>query len=88
MKIYRLGRERYESDRQTYHVSADLQQLPQTEDLPALLEDFHAREVLHVTFGSALTNFGSEIKSALTKHADAYQAGLELHFEKHLALLK
>jgi hypothetical protein len=57
-------------------------------DLPALLDDFHAREVLHVTFGSALAQFGAQIKSALVGHADAYRADLEAHFKKHLALLK
>jgi len=88
LEIYTLGRESYEIDKKTYHVSADLNLLPNTNDLPSLLNDFHAREVLHVTFGSALTRFGSEINSALMKHTDAYRAGLELHFEKHLSLLQ
>jgi hypothetical protein len=87
-KIYSLGRERYETDKKTYHVSAELNLLPNTEDLPSLLNDFHAREVLHVTFGSALAQFGREIKSSLMNHADAYRVALETHFEKHLALLK
>lgn len=88
LKIYSLGRERYETDKKTYHVSADLDKLPKTDDLPSLLEDFHAREVLHVTFGSALTQFGVELKAALVKHQDAYFNGLKVHFDKHLSLLK
>ena len=88
LKIYSLGRERYEIDRRTYHVSAKLEMLPKDSNLPSLLDDFHAREVLHVTFGSALAQFGAEIKSALKKHADAYYAGLATHFRKHLDLLK
>ena len=88
LKIYSLGRECYETDRRTYHVSAKLEMLPEEEDLPSLLEDFQAREVLHVTFGSALSRFGAEIKSSLVKHADAYRAALERHFKKHLALLQ
>lgn len=88
MKIYALGRERYEADKKTYHVSAELNQLPVTNDLPSLLEDFHAREVLHVTFGSALAQFGVELKAALVKHDDAYFEGLRKHFDKHLNLLK
>jgi len=87
-KIYELGRERYETDKKTYHVSAELSKLPQTDDLPSLLEDFHAREVLHVTFGSALGRFGVELKAALVKHDDAYFDGLKAHFDKHLNLLK
>jgi hypothetical protein len=88
LKIYSLGRERYETDRKTYHVSAELNLLPSTEDLPSLLEDFHAREILHVTFGSALAQFGVELRAALVKHNDVYHAGLKAHFEKHLNLLK
>lgn len=88
LKIYTLGRERYETDKKTYHVSAELNKLPDTNDLPSLLEDFHAREVLHVTFGSALAQFGIELKAALVKHEGAYYDGLKVHFDKHLSLLK
>jgi hypothetical protein len=88
LKIYSLGRERYKTDRRTYHVSAKLEMLPDTNDFPSLLDDFHAREVLHVTFGSALAEFGVELKDALVKHDDAYFDGLKVHFDKHLNLLK
>jgi len=88
LKIYSLGRERYETDRRTYHVSAKLKMLPVDIDLPLLLDDFHAREILHVTFGSVLTVFGAEIKSAISKHEDAYCEALKIHFGKHLELLK
>lgn len=88
LKNYSLGRERYETDRKTYHVSAELTLLPDTDDLPSLLEDFHAREVLHVTFGSALAQFGSALKDALVRHEGAYHEGLKLHFGRHLSLLK
>jgi hypothetical protein len=88
LKIYSLGREHYETDKRTYHVSAELAALPKTDDLPSLLNDFHAREVLHVTFGSALTHYGTELKAALVKHDSAYYDGLQAHFGKHLDLLK
>ncbi len=88
LKIYALGRERYETDRQTYHVSAELSKLPDTDDLPSLLDDFHAREVLHVSFGSAMDQFGTELKAALIKYNDVYYDNLKAHFEKHLNLLK
>lgn len=83
LKIYSLGCERYETDRRTYHVSAKLEMLPKDGDLPSLLDDFHAREVLHVTFGSALSQFGTEIKSSLRRHSDTYRTVLEKHFKKH-----
>jgi hypothetical protein len=87
-QIYAFARERYETDRVSYHVSAQLDKLPDTQDLPALLNDFHAREVLHVTFGSVLSKFGDALKSALVKHEDAYCDTVRLHFEKHLRLLE
>ncbi len=86
-KIWVLGLERYPTDRATYHVSADLAQVPADLDLPLLLEDFHAREILHVTFGSALLQFGGEIRAALLKHASSYQANLQKHFKQHLDAL-
>ena len=88
LKIYELGCERYETDKLTYHVSAQLDALPSTDDLPSLLDHFHAREMLHVTFGSALAWFGAEIKLALMKHETEYLEGLRTHFEKHLQLLQ
>ena len=87
-KIYALGCARYETDRRSYHVSASLDNLPHGGELPDLLDDFHAREILHVTYGSALAQFGAEIRAAMVKHGAAYQEGLQNHFEKHLNLLK
>ncbi len=87
LQIYLFCRECYEEDKRTYHVSAELARLPNTNDLPSLLNDFHAREVLHVTFGSAIGMFGVELKEALAKHEAAYYEGLRTHFDKHLQLL-
>ncbi|MDD5371217.1 MAG: tagaturonate epimerase family protein [Anaerolineaceae bacterium] len=86
-KIFALARERYETDRRSYHVSARLELLPCEDDLPLLMNDFHAREVLHVTFGSVLATYGAELKCALVKHEEAYYQGLKTHFDKHLRLL-
>ena len=87
-KIWELGLKSYNADRATYHVSADTALVPSGLALPTLLDDFHAREILHVTFGSALTQFGAEIKNALVRHAGMYNANLQKHFRKHLDLLK
>ena len=61
-------------------------------ELPALLEDVHARQVLHVTFGSVLTAraedgrlvFADDLRSALLASPDVYEACLERHFVRHL----
>jgi tagaturonate epimerase len=87
-RIWSLGLERYPDDRTSYHVSAQVEKAPAGAARPDLLEDFHAREILHVTFGSALTKYGPAMKVALERHADAYQANLQKHFRKHLDLLK
>jgi hypothetical protein len=85
--IYAFSRQHYEADRRSYHVSAQLEKLPEHGDLPALLDDFHAREVLHVTFGSVLAQFGTQLKAALERHLVAYHEGLRVHFRRHLQLL-
>lgn len=87
-RIWALGLERYGTDRATYHVSADPALVVAGLSFPALLDDFHAREILHVTFGSALAAFGAEMKTELVKNADVYNANLQKHFGKHLDLLK
>jgi hypothetical protein len=88
MQIWSLGLERYNTDRTTYHVSAEPDKVPVITDPREYLEDFHAREILHVTFGSALTRFGIEMHAALARHNEIYQSNLERHFTKHLDLLK
>lgn len=89
-RILTLARERYAVDRATYHVSAQVDKVRSAEalkdaELPTLLNEFDAREVLHVTFGSALQEFGSAIHAALRAHETEYAAMLEKHFAKHLA---
>jgi tagaturonate epimerase len=89
--VYDYSCTRYEEDRASYHVSASLEQAVQSEDvpdeeLPALLERFDEREILHVTFGSVLreASFRDRLMGLLVEHADHYAAGLEKHFMRHL----
>lgn len=95
--IYVFARERYDQDRASYHVSATVASAPDPAhladaDLPALLEDFHAREILHVTFGSVLTAshadgtrvFADDLRSMLQAHPEVYEECLERHFVRHL----
>jgi hypothetical protein len=95
--IYAFSRERYEVDRASYHVSARLDRAPALTDLtddalPTLLEQFDAREILHVTFGSVLTErdsngkflFYDRLMHVLRTHPEAYASDLETHFLRHL----
>jgi hypothetical protein len=89
-EILALARQRYETDRATYHVSAELAKVPTLDDLddadlPGLLNQFDARQVLHVTFGSVLDAFGERLLATLEAHEQVYAAMLEAHFERHLA---
>ncbi len=95
--IYAFARERYDTDKASYHVSAELRKAPLAADvpdadLPGLLEQFDAREILHVTFGSVLKELGPDgalrfkdrLFSLLRSSSEAYAANLERHFVKHL----
>ena len=92
-EILDFARERYEDDKATYHVSADVSKVPASADLapqkwPELLEDFHAREVLHVTFGSVLTEdggkrFGQRLLTALQRNEQDYYQALRTHLRRH-----
>jgi hypothetical protein len=96
-RIYVFAREHYETDKLSYHVSAELSRAPKPEavkdaDLPALLDQFDAREILHVTFGSVLTTnksdgtllFYDAFMSILRANPEGYAANLEKHFIRHL----
>lgn len=80
--------ERYPADKASYHVSADLARVPRDlsdEQLPILLDQFDARQVLHVTFGSLLEQYHDPFYAALSAHEDTYQAVLKQHFARHIA---
>lgn len=88
--IYALAFARYDEDRLSYHVSAEAARAPEPSSisdasLPDVLDQFDAREMLHVTFGSALTQYDKEIKSVLSTHEDAHYIAVAKHFERHLA---
>jgi len=49
-----------------------------------LLEQFDARQVLHVTYGSVLDEFYTELMKILLIKQDLYDQFLKAHFKKHL----
>ena len=95
--IYAFSLERYEADRASYHVSAEPHRAPTPTDMPdtavpMLLDQFDARQILHVTFGSVLTEqdpsggrrFYGRMMEVLNTHPEAYAANLKSHFLCHL----
>ena len=94
---YAFACDHYETDRASYHVSALLNRAPDPTavtdgQVPALLDQFDAREILHVTFGSVLTAqdadggkpFYDAIMTLLRSHPTAYTTNLCEHFLRHL----
>jgi tagaturonate epimerase len=84
--------EHYATDRASYHVSAEISKMREASSMPdvelsKLLDNFHAREVLHVTFGSVINHasFREPFFATLREHEETYYEFLERHFEKHLS---
>jgi hypothetical protein len=97
-EILAFAFERYDEDRASYHVSADPAKVPTPDqladgELASVLDDFHGREMLHVTFGSVLTTqddaggyrFRDRLLAALQADEEAHYAALEAHFDRHIA---
>ncbi len=95
-----FARQQFKTDRATYHISANLDEIPANPPNESL-EDIYlnqdgGRQVLHVTFGSCLTSFklsnGRTFKEALleclNQHPDDHEEVLILHLGKHLKLLE
>lgn len=94
-------RGRFDTDRASYHISTTADQvaaLPpyrDTQDEAVYLDGVAGRQLLHVTFGSVLTQghdsrgraFKEGILEVLQERADLHAELLEVHFVKHLSQL-
>lgn len=83
------ARGHFEHDRKSYFLDAQLERVPAGEevadaDLPALLDQFDARQVLHVAFGTILTGYHAQVAALLAAHEAEYATLLERHFARHL----
>jgi hypothetical protein len=97
-EILAFALERWDDDRATYHVSADLAKAARPDalgddELPDVLDQFDTRQVLHVTFGSVLTRanpdgtyrFRERLLEALAEHEEEHYAALAAHLGRHAA---
>ena len=87
--VLELSRARFEHDRKSYLLSCNPAKVPSAaalkdEDLPGLLEQTDARQVLHVTYGSVLDAFKAELMRVLEAHEEEHYETLARHFKKHL----
>lgn len=85
-QILALSKDGYPENRRSYHLDGKLENIPHVDDeaLPTLLDDYDARQILHVAFGPALENFYDPIYSLLNERIEDYWDGLRIHFDKHL----
>ncbi len=94
-EILDFAHARYETDKATYHVSAEPAKVPRASDLkdeqlPGVLDLFDGRQLLHVTFGSVLTaeggkKFRDRILAALRRDEEAHYTILQQHLGRHVA---
>lgn len=90
----------FATDVVSYHVSAELDLVPRPTklsdaDLVRLLQNNHVRQLLHVTFGSVLTErnsagdfrFQERIRHTLIEHEDLHSQLVASHLKRHVALL-
>ena len=92
--LYALALEGYPNARKLYHVTPDLSTLPGPDGLSerdgrALLDDVHARRVLHITYGEMLAapQLRDRLFAALDRGSAQYRAALFSHIGRHLSLL-
>ena len=93
-EIAEFCRGRFGTDRKSYHISTTTAQvtgLPKFtgKEEAVYLDEVAGRQLLHVTFGSVLTNpqFKPRILETLNRHAELHSELLDRHFSKHLSLL-
>jgi hypothetical protein len=101
-EIAAFSRTRFATDRATYHIStteAQIESLPRGGSAVELegpyLDEVPGRQLLHVTFGSVLTQgrggdgrpFKEAILDILRRHDALHREVLVKHFDKHLGLL-
>ncbi len=97
-EILDFSRDQYETEKKSYHVSADLGNVPPSEkltdkELLGLFGQNDARQVLHVTFGRVLTAetgdggclFKERILNCLKENEDIHYDILIKHFQRHIA---
>ena len=89
-KIYEISLKAFESNRVNYHVTPDLQTIPDMDmmsnkELPNLLDLAASRQILHIGYGKILEdpNLKKELYIALRKYRKEYSDMLYAHISHH-----
>ncbi len=95
-EILNFSRVHFENEKKTYHISAQLDKVPESKDLSdkqllELFDDNCARQVLHVGFGKVLTTkenedylYRNRILDCLDRNEAAHYENIVNHFARHL----
>ena len=95
-EIVHFSRTRFDTDRATYHVSAQLAAAPDPDSVSdnrdletAYLDRNDGRQILHVSFGSVLNHpeLGPALHAHLRAHPETHCEILSEHFQRHLEAL-
>ncbi len=99
-EIVQFARQRFETDRASYHISSGLDIVPEANDLQdgdlekVYLDQDHGRQILHVTFGSVLTEktdhgyrFRERIRTMLRQNETMHEDVLRDHLGRHIQML-
>lgn len=98
--IIKFARDRFEADRASYHISSRLDLVREASDLAdgeletTYLDQDDGRQILHVTFGSVLTEktsrgyrFREKIRKILRQNRKLHEDVLRNHLGKHIQML-
>lgn len=88
LAILKLSLASFEENRHSYHLSCDPSRIPTDppkESLDDLVTKLDSRQVLHVGYGAALSEYGDQIKEVLTAHEEELYEVIHQHFVRHLA---
>jgi len=99
-RMHKFALENFEKDRASYHVTTDLDAIPEVDELsdselPSLMDKVDSRQLLHITYGSLLSArndegaylFRDEIYRTLYDYEETYYQMLERHIGRHLESL-
>ena len=99
-EICAFSQSRFMTDRATYHVAENLDDLPDVEhckdsNLESLFDNNTFRQMLHVTFGSVLTDktengawrFRSRLYEMWSKHEEVHLEIIEEYSRRHMTAL-
>lgn len=90
-EFWAISRPSYVQARASYQVSADENKTPvsleEVQDLPAFVEAFDSRQILHVGYGDSLNSAGlrDKLLALLREHHDDYTAVVAEHLARHIA---